>query len=150
MTSSSSCLSVPCRLGTPAYRLQDKTRNMACIHALSHAVQLWTLPPYKDRLRRCHMPYGSGPRFPAEVDSGAATCPSALDHASRPRWAPVLPRAPQVRTSLPCWEGLWHLRVSYDSGPRLPVGHATRLTCFQGKLACYQGACKMCRHVASS
>jgi hypothetical protein len=28
----------------PMYRLQDKTRSMASVHALSHALQLQTLP----------------------------------------------------------------------------------------------------------
>jgi hypothetical protein len=34
---------------------------------------------------RCHMPYGSGPHLPAEMDSGAATCPIALELACRLR-----------------------------------------------------------------
>jgi hypothetical protein len=36
--------------------------------------------------------YGSEPRLPAEVDSGTATCPMALNLASRLRWALELPR----------------------------------------------------------
>jgi hypothetical protein len=31
---------------------------------------------------RCHVSYTFGPHLPAEVGSGAATCPSALDLAS--------------------------------------------------------------------
>jgi hypothetical protein len=59
----------------------------------------------------CHVTYGSGPRFLAEVDSGAVTCPMAPglasrlrwapDLASRLRWAPALPHAPWLRTSPP-------------------------------------------------
>jgi hypothetical protein len=33
-------LSVPCRLGTPAYRFQDKTNSGTCIHTLPHALHV--------------------------------------------------------------------------------------------------------------
>jgi hypothetical protein len=49
----------------------------------------------------CHVPYGSGPHLPAEMGSDAATCPIAPDLASRLRWAPALPRAPQLQTLPP-------------------------------------------------
>jgi hypothetical protein len=83
------CVSVPCRPGTPTYKPQVKTSCRACSHTLSRALRLWTLPPSCGGLRRCHMSYGSGPRLPAKVGSGAATCPMAPDLASRLRWAPA-------------------------------------------------------------
>jgi hypothetical protein len=55
---------------------------------------LWlrTSPPGKGGLRRCHVSYGSGPRLPEEVGSGATKYPMALDLTSRLRWASALPR----------------------------------------------------------
>jgi hypothetical protein len=38
------------------------------------------------------LPRGPGPRLLTELSSGAATCSSAPDLASLPRWAPALPR----------------------------------------------------------
>jgi hypothetical protein len=69
----------------------------------------------------CHVTYGSGPRFLAEVGSGAVTCPMSLDLASRLRWAPVLPCALWLRTSPPSWGGLQRCHVSYGSRPCLPA-----------------------------
>jgi hypothetical protein len=68
-----------------------------------------------------HVPYGSGPRLPAEMGSGAATCLMVSDLASRLRWALALPRAPRIRTSPPSRGGLWRCHVSYGSGPHLLV-----------------------------
>jgi hypothetical protein len=48
------------------------------------------------------MAYGSGPRLPAEVGSGAAMCPVASELASRLRWA-------------------LELHVPYGSGHHLPT-----------------------------
>jgi hypothetical protein len=39
----------------------------------------------------CHVSYGSGPRLPAKMGSGATMCPMTPDVASRLRWAPALP-----------------------------------------------------------
>jgi hypothetical protein len=47
-------------------------------------------------LRRCHVSYGSGPHLPGEVCFDAVMYPMALDHASRLRWAPALPRVPRL------------------------------------------------------
>jgi hypothetical protein len=87
----------------------------------------------------CHMPYGSGPRLPAEVDSGAgtcpmapdltsaemgsdaATCPMAPDLNSRQRWAPMLSRVLWLRTLPPDRGGLRCYHMSYVFGPRLPA-----------------------------
>jgi hypothetical protein len=51
----------------------------------------------------------------------AATCPTAPDHASLPRWTQALPRVQWLRTPLPFLDPLWCHRVSYDSGPHLLV-----------------------------
>jgi hypothetical protein len=72
-------VSVPCRSGTPIYKPQVKTSCRACNHS--------------------HVPYGSEPRLPAEVDSDAASCPMAPGLASRLRWDPVLPCVLWLRTS---------------------------------------------------
>jgi hypothetical protein len=120
---------------------------------------------------RCHIRCSFGPHLPAEVDSGATTCPAASDLASLLRRASTLPRVSQLRTSLPCWGGLWRFHVSHGSGlcfsegrapvlPRLPrppaamdhrnkerlsyPRHAARLTCFQGMFVRYRSACKTC------
>jgi hypothetical protein len=47
------------------------------------------------------VPYGSEPHLPVEVGSGVATCPMALELASRLRWAPALPRVLWLRSSPP-------------------------------------------------
>jgi hypothetical protein len=75
-------VSVPYGPGTPTYKSQVKTSCMVCIYTLPRALQFWTSPP-------------------AEVGSGAATCPMALDLASRLRWAPALPHVLWLRTSPP-------------------------------------------------
>jgi hypothetical protein len=96
-------LSAPCRLGTPAYMLQAKTKGKICVHMLPHATmvpgpasllrggggsdvatypRLWTSPLRLGGLRRCHVPRGSGPPSPS-------------------RMGPTLPHVPQHRTP-PC------------------------------------------------
>jgi hypothetical protein len=87
-------LSVPCRSGTPAHRLQVRTRSRVCFHPLPHTLWLRTLPPCQGGLRACHVSLGPGPRLPTEVSYEATMCPSALDLASLWRWAPVLPCVP--------------------------------------------------------
>jgi hypothetical protein len=44
-TAVQACLSVPCRPGTPTYKLHIKISSMAYIHALSHAPRLRSSPP---------------------------------------------------------------------------------------------------------
>jgi hypothetical protein len=85
---------VPCTPGTPAYKLQVKTRSKACIHALPRVLRPQTSPPYLGGLRCYHVSHGPGPQLLAEMRSGAATCPSAPDLTSQPRWTPVLSRVP--------------------------------------------------------
>jgi hypothetical protein len=63
---------------------------------LPYILWLWTSPHSWGGLHRCNMSYGSGPRLPAEVGSGAATCPMAPNLASRLRWTAALPRVPRV------------------------------------------------------
>jgi hypothetical protein len=67
-------LSVPCRSGTLAYKLQvqDKEQDV-----LPHFPQLWTLPPppYLGGLRCYHMLCGFGRCLPAREGSDAASCP---------------------------------------------------------------------------
>jgi hypothetical protein len=65
--------------------------------------------------------YGSGPRFPAEVGSDAATCPVAPDLTSRLRWALAPPRVPRLQTSLPCWDGRRRRHISYGFRSRFPT-----------------------------
>jgi hypothetical protein len=67
-------LLVPCKLNTPAYMLQDKTRGGVCIHALPHFSRHWTPTPYLGGLWDCHMFRGSGPHPASNVGSGATTC----------------------------------------------------------------------------
>jgi hypothetical protein len=50
-----------------------------------------------------------------------AMCSSAPDLTSLPRWAPALPRVPQLPTSPPCRGGLRRCHVFLSSGPRLPA-----------------------------
>jgi hypothetical protein len=51
----------------------------------------------------------------------ATTCPTALNPASLPGWAPVLPHIPRLWTSPPYLDGLRFCHVSYGFGPRLPA-----------------------------
>jgi hypothetical protein len=96
----------------------------------------------------------SGCRLPAEVGSGAATCSSAPDFASLSRWAPALPRGPDLAS--PRGE-LWCCHVPH--GPQRAVDHRNKempsfprhtagLTCVQSTVTCYRGACKACGYAA--
>jgi hypothetical protein len=136
-------LSVPCRPGTPTCRLWDKTRSSARIHALPCALQLWTLPPAevgsgavtcstaldpapcRDGLWRCHVPYGSRPRFPIELGSDAATCLTAPDPASQSRWALTLPHVQWLWTSPLGWCGLRYHHMSHEFAPCFPAKKAS-------------------------
>jgi hypothetical protein len=88
-------LSVPYRLGTLAYRLQDNTRSRACIHTLSCVMQLRTSPPYRGGLRCYHVSCSSRPRIFAKESFDAVMCPTVLDPASLLGRAPALLRIPQ-------------------------------------------------------
>jgi hypothetical protein len=114
-------LSVPYRPGTPTYRIQDKTRSRACIHALPCALQLRTMHLCQGGLRRCHVSYSSGPCLPVEVGSSAATCLMTPDLAPLLKWAPVPLHVQWLRISLRGRRGLRHRHMSRDSGPLFPV-----------------------------
>jgi hypothetical protein len=81
----------------------------------------WDSPPCRGGLRHYHVPHGPKPPLLAEIGSGAATCPAALDLASLPRWPPALPRVPRPRTSPPYRGGLQRCHVSHGPGPHLPA-----------------------------
>jgi hypothetical protein len=122
-------LSVPCRLGTPAYMLQAKTKGKICVHMLPRA----TMVPGPASLlrggglRRCHVS-------------------KAPDLSPPPRRAPTLPRAQRLWTPLAIQDGSSaatcpsapdpallirrDLVVShvYCSGPHLPQWWAPVLT----------------------
>jgi hypothetical protein len=63
---------------------------------LPRVIWLRTSSPDWGGLRRCHVSYDSETRLPAEVGSGAATCPVAPDLTSRLGRAPALPRVPRL------------------------------------------------------
>jgi hypothetical protein len=102
--------------GYPAYKLQIKTRRSAYIRTLPRVIWLRTLPPYRDRLGRCHMPHGSAPRL-----LGAVTCCTTPDPTSLLGRAPVLSRVARLRTPPPCSVGLQCCHVPHSFGPRLPA-----------------------------
>jgi hypothetical protein len=79
-TEQNSILLVSCRLGTPAYRLQVKTKDKVCAHALPRA----TAAPKPASLLR--------------EGTGVATCPKAPDPIPLPRRAPALPRVLRLWT----------------------------------------------------
>jgi hypothetical protein len=95
-------LSVPCKLGTPAYRLNSKIRSKTY----------------------CHMPYSSRSCLLARGRGGgsiAVTYPTASDPASLLGRALALSRVLQLRISPPCSGGLRHCHVSRGTGSRLPA-----------------------------
>jgi hypothetical protein len=104
------------------YKLYVKTSSSACIHTLSRALQLRTSHLGWEGLQHCHVSYGSRPLLPSEVSSDAATCPTALDLASRLRLAPTLLCVLWLRTSPPVWDGLRRCHIFYGSGPHLLAG----------------------------
>jgi hypothetical protein len=122
---------------------------------LPHGPWLWASSPCRVKLRRRHTFLSSVPRLPTEVGSGAATCSSALDLASLPRWAPALPRGPGLAS--PRGE-LWCCHVPH--APQRAVDHRNKegpscprqtagLACVQSTVTCYRGACKACGHAAT-
>jgi hypothetical protein len=58
---------------------------------------------------------GSGPYLPAQEDSDAATCLTALDPASLLERAPTLSRVPRLRILPPCLGGLRRCHMSRGS-----------------------------------
>jgi hypothetical protein len=111
-------LSVPSRLGTPAYIIQAKTKVKACTHALSRATAApepasllregsgaatclrVRTPPFRlGELRCCHVPRGSGPHLTIQQVSDAGRRTSAPDLTSLLRRAPALTHILQLRTA---------------------------------------------------
>jgi hypothetical protein len=99
----STCCHVPCSFGThlsaevgSGIATCPTTPDLASLtrwaSALQHLPWPRTSPPCRGWFRRRYVSRGPGPRLPAELGSGAATCPAALDLASLPRWAPTLSR----------------------------------------------------------
>jgi hypothetical protein len=68
---------------------------------------------------RCHVRCSFEPHLPVEVGSNATACPAAPDLASLLRWAPALPRVPQLWNWPPWWGELWCCHVSRSPEPRL-------------------------------
>jgi hypothetical protein len=124
---SQKCLSIPCRLGTPTYKLQVKTESRACIHAPPRALRYQTLPSCQGGLRGCHVSSGSGPCLPAGEGSGAAACHMAPDPASLPGG---------LRRCHTSSSSLWATRLKHKEKPCWHV-YAARLACFQGTHACF-------------
>jgi hypothetical protein len=63
----------------------DLTSLQMRVPVLPRVLQPRTSPTNRGGLRRCHVTYGSGPCLPAELGSGAAMCPMALDLTSLSR-----------------------------------------------------------------
>jgi hypothetical protein len=95
-------LSVPCRLDTPAYRLESNTRKTYC-----------------------HMPYNAGCCLPVREGSDTATCHATLDPTSLLGRAPMLPRVPWLWILPPCLGGLWRCHMSCCSRSCLPTQEGT-------------------------
>jgi hypothetical protein len=89
--------------------------------ALKRTLWLWTPPPCRDGLRRCHVTYGSTPHLPIEVGFDVAAYPMAPDPASQPGRVLVLPWIPQFPKG--------HMPQIYKERPSWPT-YVARLTCF--------------------
>jgi hypothetical protein len=78
------CISRPCLLievgpgAATCAMAPDPTSLLRWAPVQPHVPQLRTPPPYRDGLRCCHVPLGSGPCLPAWEGSSAATCLMAL------------------------------------------------------------------------
>jgi hypothetical protein len=72
-------LLVPCRSGTPTYKVRVKIGSGVCTHEPPCALQYQTLPPSQGGLRSCHISNGSGSRLPYRKGSNTATCIMDLD-----------------------------------------------------------------------
>jgi hypothetical protein len=93
-------LSVPCRTGTPAYKLQVKTRDRVCIYALPCVLKHRTRPPRLGGHWRCHVSHDSEPHPSAWECSDATTCPMTSNLAPPQRWALVNQRVLWLQTPL--------------------------------------------------
>jgi hypothetical protein len=95
---------------------------------------LWTSPLRLVGVWCCHMSRGSRPQSTSEVGSSAATCPMALDPASPPKGAPVLPRIYGTPWAIGINKGLVALGVqrgllvtkAYPRVTEVPTRHAGR------------------------
>jgi hypothetical protein len=114
----------------------------------------WTSPPCRGGFRHCHVSHGSGLCL-LERRASALSCSSAPDLASLSRWAPALPRGPDLASSR---GELWCCHVPHN--PQQAVDHrnkersncprhATRLACVQSTVMCYRDACKAFGQVAT-
>jgi hypothetical protein len=118
-------LSVPYRSGTPAYRLESRTRKTYC-----------------------HMPYNTKSYLSAQEGSKDVTCPVALYPASLLGRTPALPHVPRLYILPPCLVGLRRCHVSHSSEscltaregsdrlPRVPR-HRTPPPCLGGLRCCH-------------
>jgi hypothetical protein len=152
-------LSVHCKPGTSAYKLQAKIRRRVCIHvlprtlclrsdlasllrrapALPRASRLQTSPPCSGGLRCCHVSHGSRLRLPTRKGSGAATCHTAPDPVSQLGRALVLPCAPRLWTLPLCSGGLRRCHVPRDPQRAAGLKNKERLSCptNAARLACF-------------
>jgi hypothetical protein len=73
----------------------DLSSRLRWYPALLCVQRLWTSPPCRDGLRRCHVSNGSAPHLSTEVGSNTATCPMAPDPTSQSGRVPMLPRIPR-------------------------------------------------------
>jgi hypothetical protein len=106
---------VPCRPGTPTYKLQVKTRSGACTHLPPDVLQHRILPPSQGGLQGYYMSSGTSSRLPDREGSDTTTCAVALDPLGGLRCA-VCHTAPDP-TSL--HGGLWAaMRHVVLCGPR--------------------------------
>jgi hypothetical protein len=96
---------------------------------LPHVPRIYTPPLRLGGLWRCHASWGSSSCLAIQEGSGAATCPSAPDHASPPRRALMqtsvhqLWTAPHLRGGLRCWH------VSHGSSRAMGHRDKERLSC---------------------
>jgi hypothetical protein len=106
-------LSIPCRPGTPAYKLQVKTKSETCNHASPRIPQHWVLPPMRGGLRGGHVSSGSRARIPYREGSGVGMYTVALDPLGGLRSVTCL-KAPDPASLL---GGLWA-----TTRPAVPCG----------------------------
>jgi hypothetical protein len=79
---------------------------------------------------RFHVSCSSGPRLPAEVGFGAATCPAALAPTAQSKAAPGPPRVMRLQLPLPSPRQLRGRHVSCGSSSRCPArGSSGATTC---------------------
>jgi hypothetical protein len=98
-------LSVPCKPGTPTYKLQIETESGACIHVSPCALQYRTLRLCRGGLWGYHVSHDTRPCPPTREGSGATMCTVALDPASLQGRAPAPPCVLRLQTLPPSREG---------------------------------------------